>query len=153
MLRLFSKLDRRLSMAGEALLGDRCSPALMVAAACREDKGGLRGDGGAGQVASSAPMEILRGLNWDGEDGIDCRLDVGRVFKSGVIVFQMWSDPQQGSLARPKPSGPTLIDERVTKTEHCSISNKEVQEPNPTMRACMLSPASCGRGGCHRTVP
>ena len=31
-------------------------------------------------------MEILRGLNWEGEDGMDCRLDVGRVFKSGVIV-------------------------------------------------------------------
>lgn len=79
------------------MLGDRWSPALMVAAACRADKGGLRGDGGAGQVASCAPIEILRGLiNWDGEDGMDCRLDVGRVFKSGVIIFPIWTDFQPG---------------------------------------------------------
>lgn len=57
MLRLLSKLDLRRSMAGwrlllgEALLGDLCSPALMGAAACKEDKGGLLGDGGAGQVS------------------------------------------------------------------------------------------------------
>lgn len=74
-------------LLGEALLGDLCSSALMVAAACREDKGGLLGEGGAGRVASDAPRELLRGPIWDGDDGIDCRLDVGRVFKSGGILF------------------------------------------------------------------
>lgn len=49
--RLFIKLDRLRSrplfLAGEAELGDRWRPALIVAAACRDDSEGERGLGGA----------------------------------------------------------------------------------------------------------
>ena len=55
MLRLFMRLDLLRSSAwlfllGDALLGDRrCRPALIAAAACREDRLGERGEGGVGQ--------------------------------------------------------------------------------------------------------
>lgn len=65
--KLFMRLERLRSMlflTGEAESGDRCKPALIVAAACREDKEGERGEGGPGCVTmESVPAkEIRRGL-------------------------------------------------------------------------------------------
>jgi hypothetical protein len=59
--RLFRRDDRRRSMPGETCEGERCRPALMVAAAWREDNEGERGEGGLGRAASAGVMEILRG--------------------------------------------------------------------------------------------
>lgn len=65
--KLFMRLDRLRSvvfLTGEAESGARCKPALIVAAACREDKEGERGEGGPGcvTIASVPAREIRRGL-------------------------------------------------------------------------------------------
>lgn len=65
-LRLFMREDRRRSspwlvLAGDAPLGERCRPALIVAAAWREDRDGDLGEGGLWRKVSALVMEILRG--------------------------------------------------------------------------------------------
>lgn len=70
---LFSREDRRLSKLGDARLGERWRPALMVAAAAREDNEGERGDGGLGR-ASWVLIDMRRGRSESGElDVIDGR--------------------------------------------------------------------------------
>jgi hypothetical protein len=67
--KLFMRLERLRSMlflTGEAESGERCKLALIMAAACREDKEGERGDGGPDccvRRGSFVPArEIRRGL-------------------------------------------------------------------------------------------
>ena len=63
MLRLFIRLDLRRSMLwmGELLLGVRCRPRLIVAAACSEDRGGDLGEGGLLRKESALWREMRRG--------------------------------------------------------------------------------------------
>ena len=68
-----------LFLAGDPLVGDRCNPALIAAAAWRLDKDGERGDGGLGRDRSGAVMEILRGR------GVGAEGEGGSVFRSGAI--------------------------------------------------------------------
>lgn len=79
--------DLRRSTLGEAREGDRCSPALIVAAACSEERDGDRGDGGLGRAASCVLMEILRGRAAIGDPGPEGGLEVGRVFRSGGMML------------------------------------------------------------------
>lgn len=90
--KLFIRLERRRSRpglrAGEAEVGARwCRPALIVAAACRLERVGERGDGGLGRVVSVAASEMRRGRWWwaRGEPGIEGGREVGRVLMSGAI--------------------------------------------------------------------
>ena len=60
------RLDRLRStpglfLAGERLLGDRCRPAFIAAAACKDDSEGDLGDGGLGRKESALLSEIRRG--------------------------------------------------------------------------------------------
>lgn len=79
--KLFMRLERLRSMlplTGEADWGERWSrwrPALIVAAACREDKDGERGEGGPGCVAmESAPARDMRRVPCDrGEADVEMR--------------------------------------------------------------------------------
>lgn len=75
--------------AGEALLGEWCSPALMVAAACSEDKDGDLGDGGLDRKDSALLSDIRRGLCCIGEPGIDGGRDDGSEFRSGGMLWRM----------------------------------------------------------------
>ena len=63
MMRLFMRLDLLRSspciLLGELLLGERCRPRLMVAAACSDDKGGERGEGGPPFAARNASALLL----------------------------------------------------------------------------------------------
>jgi hypothetical protein len=84
------RLERLRSMVpltGEADSGARCSPALIVAAACREDKEGERGEGGPGGVtmASAPAKEMRRDPLARGEPDVDVREAWCRVLMSGVI--------------------------------------------------------------------
>ena len=79
------RLDRRRSspvvfLAGLALLGERWSPALIAAAACRDAKDGDRGDGGLARGWSGEEMEMRRGRA-AGADG-----EGGKVFRSGAMA-------------------------------------------------------------------
>jgi len=68
----------------------------MVAAACREDSEGERGDGGLGRAASWLLMEILRGRAAIGDPGIDGGLEVGSVFRSGGMLREKWERCRAG---------------------------------------------------------
>ena len=77
------RLDRLRSnpwlfLAGDALLGERCNPALMAAAACNEDKDGDLGDGGQDRKESALFNEILRGLVPEPDSGSE--------FRSGIAT-------------------------------------------------------------------
>lgn len=63
---VFSRDDRRLSKLGDAPLGDRWRPALIVAAAAREDNEGERGDGGLARE-SLALIDMRLGRSDSGE--------------------------------------------------------------------------------------
>jgi len=88
---LFMRLERLRSMVpltGEADSGaPRCRPALIVAAACREDKEGERGEGGPGGVtmASVPAREMRRVPLARGEPEVDVREVWWRVLMSGDI--------------------------------------------------------------------
>ena len=66
--KLFMRLERLRSMlclTGDPDSGERCSPALIVAAAAREDKEGERGEGGPGCVTMpSVPASDMRRDPW-----------------------------------------------------------------------------------------
>jgi len=72
--------------AGDALLGDRWRPALIVAAACSDERDGDLGDGGLGRKESALLREMRRGRCCNGEAGIEGGRDVGSEFKSGAIL-------------------------------------------------------------------
>lgn len=55
---LFKRDERLRSKLGEALPGERCNPALMAAAAWRDDSEGDLGEGGLGLAAS---IDMRRG--------------------------------------------------------------------------------------------
>ena len=85
MLRLFIRLDRLRSnpwlfLAGDAPPGERCSPAFIAAAACREDKEGDLGDGGLGRKGSADDIEMRRGRLTFAEG------EVGSELRSGGMV-------------------------------------------------------------------
>lgn len=61
LVRLFISEDLLRSKPGEALLGERWRPALIVAAAWSEASDGDLGEGGLGREASAALMEIRLG--------------------------------------------------------------------------------------------
>ena len=87
---MFMRLERLRSMVpltGEADSGERCKPALIVAAACSEDKEGERGEGGPGGVtmASVPAKEMRRDPLASGEPEVDVRELWGRVLMSGDI--------------------------------------------------------------------
>jgi hypothetical protein len=72
--KLFMRLERLRSMlflTGEAESGERCRLALIMAAACREDKEGERGDGGPDCCVTRGSFvparDIRRGLYGRGE--------------------------------------------------------------------------------------
>ena len=84
------RLERLRSMVpltGEADSGARCRPALIVAAACREDKEGERGEGGPGCVTmASVPARVMRRVPLArGEPEVDVREVWWRVLMSGDI--------------------------------------------------------------------
>lgn len=87
---LFMSEDRRRSMLGDALLGERCKPELITAAACREDSEGDRGEGGLGRALSAVLIDILRGRCESGEADIEGALELldGRLLRSGGIVVE-----------------------------------------------------------------
>lgn len=78
-------------LAGDALLGERCSPALIAAAACSEDSEGDLGEGGLARKASVLVIEIRRGRCWRGEPVVadEGGLEVGNEFRSGAIVASL----------------------------------------------------------------
>lgn len=92
MLKLFIKLERLrsspvLPLAGDALLGERCKPALIAAAACNDDTEGDLGDGGLGLKASMFVIEILRGLDvCKGEPEAEVGCEGGSELRSGDIL-------------------------------------------------------------------
>lgn len=88
LVRLFISDDLRRSRLGEALLGDRWRPALIVAAAWRDARDGDLGEGGLGREASAALIEMRLGRCESGEPGIEVGLEVGRVLMSGAIWVQ-----------------------------------------------------------------
>ena len=84
------RLERLRSMVpltGEADSGARCKPALIVAAACSEDKEGERGEGGPGGVtmASVPAREMRRAPLASGEPEVNVREVWWRVLMSGDI--------------------------------------------------------------------
>jgi len=84
------RLERLRSMVpltGEADSGARCKPALIVAAACSEDKEGERGEGGPGGVTmASVPAKEMRRVPLaSGELEADVREVWWRVLMSGDI--------------------------------------------------------------------
>lgn len=91
--KLFMRLDRRRSRlevlrAGDEEPGERCKPALIVAAAWRLDKEGDRGEGGPGcDVLSGAVRETRRGRLVEEASGeVGERDDVGMELMSGDMV-------------------------------------------------------------------
>lgn len=83
-LKLFIRLDRLRSnpwlfLAGEAALplGERCSPALIAAAAWREDNEGDLGDGGLFRKESGMDIRLGRAAVAVG--------DAGSEFRSGIL--------------------------------------------------------------------
>ena len=87
---MFIRLERLRSMVpltGEADSGARCKPALIVAAACSEDKEGERGEGGPGGVtmASVPAREMRRAPLASGDPEVDVREVWWRVLMSGDI--------------------------------------------------------------------
>ena len=88
--KLFIRLERLRSMvplSGEADSGARWRPALIVAAACREDIEGERGEGGPGCVTmASVPAREMRRVLWcRGEPEVGVRDVWWRVLMSGDI--------------------------------------------------------------------
>ncbi len=84
--RLFMRLDRLRSRpwllrAGDAPLGERCRPALIVAAACSEDKDGDLGEGGLLANTFALVTDILLGR----EDCGELEVEGGSIFRSGGI--------------------------------------------------------------------
>lgn len=103
--RLFIKLDLLLSspravLLGEALLGVRWRPALMVAAACREDKGGERGEGGLGRKTSPLVREIRRGRCCSGELDSEGVRELGSELRSGDMLAGARRCPDRVSVRR-----------------------------------------------------
>ena len=98
MLKLFIKLERLrsspvLPLAGDALLGERCKPALIAAAACNDDTEGDLGDGGLGLKASVFVIEILRGLDvCKGEPEAEVGCEGGSELRSGDISAALWEN-------------------------------------------------------------
>lgn len=91
MLRLFIRLDRlranpELLLAGDAPLGERCRPALMAAAAWRDEREGDLGEGGLGRELASL-MEILLGRGCSGDAGPEGGREAGSEFRSGGIMM------------------------------------------------------------------
>ena len=84
MLKLFIRLERLRSrpwllfLAGDALLGERCSPAFIAAAACSEDNEGDLGDGGLGRKESGVEIDMRLGR------AVGAGGDVGSEFRSGI---------------------------------------------------------------------
>lgn len=92
-----SSEDRLLSRLGDTPLGDRCSPALMVAAAAREDNEGDRGDGGLAR-ASLVLMEMRRGRSDSGSGEVIAACRVGSEFRSGDILEEFGESQSYGCV-------------------------------------------------------
>ena len=88
------RLRPMLPLTGEADSGARCRPALIVAAACREDKAGERGEGGPVCVTiASVPARDIRRVPWcRGEPEVGVREVWWRVLMSGDIgsISRWW---------------------------------------------------------------
>lgn len=85
---VFSREDLRLSKLGEVRLGEWCRPALMVAAAAREDSEGERGDGGLGR-ASWVLIDMRRGRSESGEGEVIEGRRGGSEFRSGGMFVSL----------------------------------------------------------------
>lgn len=82
---VLSREDRLRSKLGDVTLGERCKPALMVAAAAREDNEGERGEGGLAR-ASFVLIDMRRGRSESGEGEVIEGRRGGREFRSGDML-------------------------------------------------------------------
>ena len=104
-------------LTGEADSGERCKPALIVAAACSEDKEGERGEGGPGGVtmASVPAREMRRVPLAKGEPEVDVREVWWRVLMSGDIgTIGRWVMAVGWAVQRRK-QGVVLVNGEETK--------------------------------------